>query len=325
MTSIYIAWYTIDPAPFDAYYNKHLYLVKDPNSDTSAGNTSDQSIIRGGDGDNADFRSGWAHFPGNPADLIIENGFSSAASVDGLDNPNVDTDYNEDGNDDTAADRHYTSVNLAPALSNMDFDFDSDGTVTADEVWAAMEDYATSLSGLYKYGFFDINCQATAVSVLSSVGIDFGINTPTGSSYSQYVGRNVLLDGAGATKLTAFYDPAQHWDYHRRNGQDTLILEHDASIEIIDQLDTNGHSEFTGLTTVVLEGWDFRDLDVVAGSNDDLLLKEGSATFVTVQDYFKTHNDTTAERAETIAFEFEDKIFRMGDDFNNVLDSSTAT
>ena len=321
MTSIYVAWFTIT-VEWDLYYNKHLYLVKDPDSDTSVGQTSDQTIIRGGDGQNADFRSGWAHFPGNPADLEIEHGFSSAASEDGLDNPTINTDYNEDGDPDTAIDRHYTAVNLAPALSNMDFDFDSNGTVIADEVWQAMESYAFSLIGLYKYGLTDINCQATVTSVLSSVGIDFGINVPTGSTYSQYVGRDVLLDGAGNTKLTAFYDPAEDWTYHRRNGQDTLILQHGATVEIIDQFD-GVESEFSGLTTVEMEGFKVNDVTFSLLIND-FEIKEGTNVIVKFDGAGKAKVGG-GRTMDTIAFDFDDYYVHHGDNFDNTLGKSTLT
>lgn len=52
MTKIYTAWYDIN-VPLNLAYNKHLYLVKDPDGNIGSGNTADQEIIRGGDADNA--------------------------------------------------------------------------------------------------------------------------------------------------------------------------------------------------------------------------------------------------------------------------------
>tara|TARA_A200000113_G_scaffold39334_1_gene32042 strand:+ start:1597 stop:2700 length:1104 start_codon:yes stop_codon:yes gene_type:complete len=262
MTKIYTAWFDIT-VPWDLNYNKHLYLVKDPDDNIAPGQTSDQEIIRGGDNQNGDFRSSWSHFPGNPAPLVVENGFSSFTSRDGLDNPNISTDYNEDGSPDTAADRHYTEVDLAPALAQTQF-------TTVDDVWNAMENYITTLIGQYDYGLFDVNCQAVVVTALSSVGVDFADNVPTNSDYGDYVGSQILLDGAGDSILTAFANSG-HYTFHDVSGKDYFIVEKGA---IADVKKDNNLVEWNN---IVLSDYTAADLDnlILYKTGNDLEIRDG--------------------------------------------------
>lgn len=242
MTTIYVAWHSIFdnvPAPWNGY-NKHSYLVRDLDSNTS--NTTDQETIRGGV-QNLTFEQAALNLINGSTvtgALKVEAGASSAVSADGLNNTGdadgdgfLNNDKDRNGVADTVADRHYTAVNLAPAFAYL-------GTSNADVVWAAMESYAQDLEDSdFSYRFLSWNCQATMVSVLASVGIDFFNNVPTGSIATNYVSRNVLLSGDGGFNLFGFggddkiYDTGGNDTFHGGDGTATTAVNYTDGVDRI--------------------------------------------------------------------------------------------
>ncbi|WP_316861077.1 type I secretion C-terminal target domain-containing protein [uncultured Cohaesibacter sp.] len=238
MTKIYIAWHNIKPAADSDFlnYNKHLYLVSDPDSNLYT--TIDQKIIRGGDSTYIDLNFTDMEVGAGFGDLSIEAGVISEFSNDGLDNSyqGPDDDYaandkNEDGVADTIANRNYTEVDISSILTGSGF---SD----ANAVWDAMTTYASSLVGQYGYNLLDENCQATVVTILSSVGINFADNVPINSTYDQYYSRDKLLDGFGDSVLTVF-DNDVNYEIHDRAGNDYFIFENGATADIEKDNDEN--------------------------------------------------------------------------------------
>lgn len=251
MTTIYVAWHSIFdnvPVPWNGY-NKHSYLVRDLDSNTA--NTTDQEIIRGGV-QNLTFEQAALNLINGgtvTGALTVEAGASSTVSADGLNNTGdadgdgfLNNDKDRNGVADTVTDRHYTAVNLAPAFAYL-------GTSNADVVWAAMESYAQDLEDSdFSYRFLSWNCQATMVSVLASVGIDFFNNVPTGSVATDYVSRNVLLSGDGGFNLFGFggddkiYDTGGNDTFHGGDGTTTTATNY---LDGVDRIHYVGEGDVT--------------------------------------------------------------------------------
>ena len=230
MTTVYIGWNSILPG-FNTPYNKHSYLVVDPNDNLN--DTGDQKIIRGGD-QNLTFTEMVVNLLNGTyvaGDLDIEAGEQSQFSVDGLNNIGDDdgdgflnNDKDKDGVADTTTDRNYTVVDLAPALAKPEYS-------TVDDVWNAMEAFAADLdSSDFGYKLLSHNCQAVTVSALAAVGVDFQDNVPSGSIYSQWVSRNVILNGDGDFEQWGFdghdrfYDTGGNDVFHGGDGSITQAL-----------------------------------------------------------------------------------------------------
>lgn len=289
---------------------RHLYLIYDPNSDQddNAATGNGVEIIRGGPTNSIGTLNWWANGAifGGFQNIIVEPGRLE-----------IDSDNKFDG--DSMSDRRAEQIEFIGS---------------ADTTWTSMKSYALSWGNLDANGIIYTNFDYVAAgpnsnSVISTVlnihGIDFRDNLPTGSSDSEFPGHMALLDGSGDSAFTAFVNEGVNiqnvTDFYKRGGNDTITLEdrpdlgrHGQARLIFDSV-VGGDTHFT---TVRLESIASSEASVQYG--DTIRLFDGP---ITVVDYEVQVDDfVSLGLADNLAFEFDDAVFRLGDDAANYFDAS---
>tara|TARA_X000001036_G_scaffold201534_1_gene189264 strand:+ start:579 stop:6959 length:6381 start_codon:yes stop_codon:yes gene_type:complete len=319
---LYIAGYDVLEPIFDIDTGyDHTYIFYDADGDLTT--TDDQKIIRGGPKENYSGSNKVVEYSNDPdvtsANIIVEL----------RDDARFSYDYRFP--DETPADQDFRLLLEGSAAT--------DAFNNMWEFALTLGDPMINQHGLYESGIdYDLlgpNSGSVVNSVMNAVGYDFRENTPWDDGSTtvphdpvDYPGHMGLLDGSGDSIFTAYiYDGGATTTtvFHKRDGNDTILLEWNNFTDVHAELEINNENESTGLTTIYFDGLYFGDVDF--DQNGDLLkVTMGSNPFnddlVRVNDFYADRANDLANGAQTTAFEFEDVVYRRGDDGDNVL--STA-
>ena len=318
---LYIGGYDVLDPIFgaDTGYD-HTYLFYDPDGIIGNGN---EKIIRGGPRENYQGGSKVTPYQNDP-DVTSPN-----IIVELRDDARTSYDYRFP--EETLADQDFRLLLSGAAATNV-----------FNDMWAfalTLGDPMANQHGLYEtdidYDLVGPNSGSVVNSVMNAVGIDFRNNTPWNDDSTtvqndpdEYPGHMGLLDGSGDNVFTAYiYDGSvtDFTKFHKRGGNDTIILEWNGpSLDDHGKVHVNNENDATGLTTIYMTDLWYGDVKFAIEGND-LTAKKGSTEIVWIEDFFVARANGLAEGAATTAFEFEDLIFRRGDNSSNVLDSSSAT
>jgi Ca2+-binding RTX toxin-like protein len=215
----------------------------------------------------------------------------------------------------------------------------------ATSVWNTMWTFAHTMGdeddpapSLYNtnidYDLLGPNSNSVINTVLNIVGLNFRIHTPyaNGSTTiiqdaAEFPGHMGLLDGLGNNTYVAYiYDSLinETTSFYKRGGIDTIILEWNNFTDEHARLNLYNVNNSTGQTRIYFDGLDHNNV-IFATAGDDVTVSLDNDELVRVEDYYLDRTANASEGAQTTAFEFEDLIYRLGDNNANTFNYGFST